>query len=144
MTNIRSARARRLRREKTDAERRLWRYLRELNKQGFHFRQQVPIGPYIADFAEHSARLIIEVDGGQHGHPECVCSDAGRTNWLESQNYKVLRFWNCDVLTNLEGVARSILLALGVLVNAAEFSPSSAASTSPEDATSGEKARPRT
>jgi very-short-patch-repair endonuclease len=100
MTNIMSERARHLRREKTEAERKLWRELRELNRQGFHFRQQAPLGPYIADFADHGTKLVIELDGGQHGEPAGLRTDATRTRWLEANGYRVLRFWNNDVLAN--------------------------------------------
>lgn len=115
MTNIMSERARRLRREKTEAERKLWRELRELNRQGFHFRQQAPIGPYIADFADHTARIVIELDGGHHGERGHVRKDASLSRWLASNGYRVLRFWNGDVLSNLEGVMSAILLAVGLL-----------------------------
>jgi very-short-patch-repair endonuclease len=115
MTNIMSERARRLRKEKTLAERKLWRKLREVNTQGFHFRQQAPIGPYIADFADLSAKLIIEADGSQHGLDDGVARDVTRTRWLEANGFTVLRFWNNDILTNMDGVMTSVLLALGVL-----------------------------
>ena len=109
MTNIMSERARRLRREKTDAEKKLWRELRDLNRQGFHFRQQAPIGPYIADFADHTAKLIIEVDGGQHGEATGIKTDAARTRWLEENGYRVVRVWNADVLTNTLSVMDTIV-----------------------------------
>jgi very-short-patch-repair endonuclease len=120
MTNIMSERARQMRREKGDAERRLWRELRELNRQGFHFRQQAPIGRYIADFADHSAKLVIEVDGSQHGEAKNIKLDTARTRWLERNGYRVLRFWNREVLTNTYGVMTAILLALGVLSEGGE------------------------
>ena len=81
----------------------------------FHFRQQAPVGPYIADFADLSAKLVVEADGSQHGLTEGAKRDAGRTRWLEGQGFKVLRFWNNDVLTNIDGVMTSILVGLGVL-----------------------------
>jgi very-short-patch-repair endonuclease len=115
MTNLMSDRARRMRREKGPAERKVWYRLRELNRQGFHFRQQAPVGKYIADFCDRSAKLVIEIDGGQHGEPKGLAADRRRTRWLESQGYCVLRFWNHDVLTNIYGVEVAILLALGVL-----------------------------
>lgn len=114
MTNIMSERARRLRREKTQAERRLWRELRELNRQGFHFRQQAPIGRYIADFADHGAKLVIELDGGQHGEPTTMRSDAARTRWLEANGYRVLRFWNNDVLADTLSVMDMIVRDVGL------------------------------
>ena len=104
-----------MRREKGRAERKLWYKLRGLNRQGFQFRQQVPIGPYIAGFCDHTAKLIVEVDGAQHGEAKGVVSDKRRTRWLESQGYRVLRFWNNDVLTNISGVEVAIMLALGLL-----------------------------
>jgi very-short-patch-repair endonuclease len=117
MSNIMSERARRLRREKTDAERKLWRDLRELNRQGFHFMQQAPVGPYIADFADHKAKVVIELDGGQHSEPKGLKTDAARTRWLETNGYRVLRFWNGDVVSNSQGVMTAVLSALGHLLN---------------------------
>jgi very-short-patch-repair endonuclease len=115
MTNLMSERARRMRREKGPAERKLWYLLREFNRHGFQIRQQSPIGPYIADFCDHTARLVIEVDGAQHGEPRGLASDKRRTRWLESQGYRVLRFWNIEVLTNIGGVEIAIKVALGML-----------------------------
>jgi very-short-patch-repair endonuclease len=117
MTNLMSDRARRMRREKGPAERKLWYSLREFNRQGFQFRQQAPIGPYIADFCDHTAKLVVEVDGSQHGEPVGMAYDRLRTHWLESQGYKVLRFWNNEVLTNIGGVEIAIMLALGLLTD---------------------------
>ena len=99
--------ARRLRRDMTDAERLLWRALRSALPE-HHWRKQVPLGPYIADFCSHSARLIVEVDGGQHNAER----DAARTRFLASEGYCVLRFWNNDVLANAEGVIATIEKAL--------------------------------
>lgn len=115
MTNIMSERAGRLRREKTDAERKLWRELRELNRRGFRFRQQAPIGPYIADFADHTAKLVIELDGGHHGEAANVAKDDVRTKWLSANGYRVLRFWNADVLNNTNGVMTAVMMDLGLL-----------------------------
>ena len=83
----------------TDAERALWYLLREAFPEE-HFRRQVPIRHYIADFASHRAKLIIEVDGGQHATE----ADAPRSAVLEEEGYRVIRFWNHDVLGNREGV----------------------------------------
>jgi very-short-patch-repair endonuclease len=94
----------------TDAERKLWSRLRRKQMNGHRFRRQVPIGPFIVDFACLASRLIIEVDGGQHGVD--VERDARRTAWLEAQNFRVLRFWNNDVLGNIEGVLLMIERAL--------------------------------
>jgi very-short-patch-repair endonuclease len=94
--------ARQLRINMTDAERRLWRHLRLQQLDGRRFRRQVPIGPYVVDFACLEAKLLIEVDGGQHA--EALHYDAARTAWLEARGYQVLRFWNNDVLSNTDGV----------------------------------------
>lgn len=102
-------RARRLRRDSTDAERVLWRGLREAVPQA-RFRRQSPVGPYIADFLSFGQRLIVEVDGGQHDLN--APKDDMRTAYLESQGYRVLRFWNNDVLGNLDGVLQVIIAAL--------------------------------
>src|SRR5665213_868094 len=95
-------RARVLRTNMTDAERAVWQLLRSHQIQGYKFRRQVPIGRYIADFVCHEARLIIEIDGGQHD--ASAKRDAIRTDFLQTQGYRVLRFWNNDVLANPEGV----------------------------------------
>lgn len=98
--------ARRLRKTKTDAETALWRHLRERQLEGFRFRRQVPIGPYIVDFACMEARLIVEVDGGQHSAG--AERDGKRDSWLENVGYRVMRFWNNDVLSNRLGVLTAI------------------------------------
>ena len=103
-------RARELRSNLTDAETRLWQQLRRNQIAGHRFRREVPLGPYIVDFACFDGRLIIEVDGGQHS--ERAEADATRTAWLESQNFRVIRFWNNDVLGNLDGVLEVIRIAL--------------------------------
>lgn len=106
-------RARRLRREMTPQERILWRALRE-SLPGAHFRKQVPMGSYIVDFACHSAKLVIEVDGGQHGDARGLAHDEARTHFLESEGYRVLRFWNSDVDRNVTGVVEAIAAALDI------------------------------
>ena len=95
-------RARMLRREMTEAEKRLWQMLRLRQTEGYRFRRQVPIGRFIADFVCHAARLIVEIDGGQHDLSSE--EEASRTRFLESEGYRVLRFWNNEVLDNPEGV----------------------------------------
>ena len=106
--------ARTLRKHPTDAEQNLWRELRYMKLQGFHFRRQVPIGPYVADFICHSAKLIIELDGGQHNEPEDIAYDRRRTSWLGTQGYQVIRFWNNDVLRDAEAVHTVIRHTLGL------------------------------
>ena len=93
----------------TDAEHVLWGALREA-LPARHWRKQVPLGPYIADFCSHGAKLIIEVDGGQHAM--ATARDAARTSFLEAEGYRVLRFWNNDVLGNADGVLEAITAAL--------------------------------
>jgi very-short-patch-repair endonuclease len=99
--------ARRLRRDQTDAERKLWFRLRDRRLRGLKFRRQVPIDCYIVDFCCEGQHLIIELDGGQH--VERGEDDARRTSDLEAHGYLVLRFWNNDVLRNMEGVLQAIL-----------------------------------
>jgi len=106
--------ARHLRKHQTDAERKLWRELRNLKHSGFHFRRQAPIGPYVADFICYALKLVIEIDGGQHNETEGITSDERRTAWLETQGYQVLRFWNNDVISNLDGVHTTIRATLGL------------------------------
>ena len=101
--------AQRLRREMTDAERNLWSVLRNRQLSGAKFRRQQPIGPFIADFVCQELRLVIEADGGQHADN---IRDKRRTAFLEGKGYRVLRFWNNEILGNLDGVAQVIAAAL--------------------------------
>jgi very-short-patch-repair endonuclease len=103
-------RAKRLRREMTDAERALWGRLRMEQIEGRKFRKQVPIGRYIVDFACLEEMLAIEVDGGQHAFRKA--DDDARTRTLGTAGYRVLRFWNNDVLGNIDGVLETIRRAL--------------------------------
>jgi very-short-patch-repair endonuclease len=100
--------ARQLRKNSTRAERKLWRYLRSRSLAGFKFVRQEPIGPYVADFVCRERRLVIEVDGGQHADSR---RDASREQWLNAHRYRVLRFWNNEVLGNIEGVWDTIFAA---------------------------------
>jgi very-short-patch-repair endonuclease len=97
-----AANAKGLRARMTDAERRIWYHLRAHRFEGLGFRRQVPIGPYVADFVCEKLRVIVEVDGGQHAEREEP--DAQRTLWLNAQGYRVIRFWNNEVMQNMEGV----------------------------------------
>jgi very-short-patch-repair endonuclease len=90
--------------------RELWRYLRQISPSRSHLRRQATIGPYFADFACHQTRIVIEVDGGQHAGNT---SDEHRTRYLEANGYRVLRFWNNEVLGNIEGVVEVICQAIG-------------------------------
>jgi very-short-patch-repair endonuclease len=98
--------ARGLRRRQTDVERRLWARLRDRRLLGAKFARQVPIGAYVVDFCCRELKVIVELDGGQHAVQ--VRSDASRTAFLESLGYRVLRFWNNDVLGNTDGVLQRI------------------------------------
>jgi very-short-patch-repair endonuclease len=102
------ANAKRLRREMTEAERKLWRALKAHRFMEFGFRRQVPMGRYIADFICHRAKLILELDGGQHGRDALAGKDQVRDAWLQSRGYRVLRFWNAEVLKNLDLVLARI------------------------------------
>jgi very-short-patch-repair endonuclease len=93
----------------TDAERKLWFALRDRRLVGTKFRRQVPIGRFIADFACYELRLIIEVDGGQHSQS---VRDMRRDAWLSERGFRVLRYWNSDVLRNLDGVLDRIVEAV--------------------------------
>ena len=101
-------RARYLRNNMTPQEVRLWLQLKYFNARGYHFRRQAPIGPYIVDFAEKTARLVIEVDGSQHGFAPGILSDKARDQRLMALGYRVLRFWNADIDTNMDGVIDAI------------------------------------
>jgi very-short-patch-repair endonuclease len=104
-------RAATLRQNQTDAERRMWMLLCDRRLAHLKFRRQVPMGSYIVDLFCAAKGLIIELDGGQHNENP---ADAERTAWLESRGYRVLRFWNNDVLKNPEGVLTSVLLHLKI------------------------------
>jgi very-short-patch-repair endonuclease len=100
-------RARAMRSDPTDAERKLWWHLRHrLALPSSHFRRQVVLGRYIVDFASHGLKLVIEIDGGQHALQSK--RDAARTRFLESEGFRVLRFWNNEVLANIDGVLEVI------------------------------------
>jgi len=103
-------RAQQLRNEATDHERLLWLELRNRRFNGHKFSRQIPVGPFICDFVCRRAMLVIELDGGQHSAN--VDADARRTRFIESAGYRVLRFWNHEVMENLEGVLHAIGVAL--------------------------------
>jgi very-short-patch-repair endonuclease len=103
-----SPHAARLRRERTEAEDRFWQAVRNRQLDGFKFRFQHTVGGYVADFVCLEAMVIVEIDGSQHSET----ADAKRSAFLESRGFKILRFWNTDVLTNLEGVASVVHAAL--------------------------------
>ncbi len=105
-------RARDLRNHPTEAEYKLWGYLRARQFGNVKFRRQAPIGNYIVDFVSYERRLIIELDGEQHAEQQVY--DAQRTEWLESQGFTVVRFWNADVFENIDGVLTVLASRLGL------------------------------
>lgn len=105
-------RARELRTRVTDTERKLWYRLRVVKALGYHFRRQAPFRAYTLDFVEHAHRLIIELDGSQHGFAANLAHDAKRDSFLRGQGYRVLRFGNVDVLKDMDTIVESILHAL--------------------------------
>ena len=102
--------ARQLRKNPTEAEQALWKHLRLCQLGEYKFRRQQPIGQYIVDFVSFEGRVVIELDGGQHS--EQIDYDSKRTVWLEAQGYRVLRFWNNQVIKEVEAVKAVILHAL--------------------------------
>jgi len=119
--------ARSMRRMPTDAEQKLWAHLHRLGMKGSHFRRQVRIGRYIVDFACHKERVVIEVDGGQHADN---AADAARSRFIEERGYRVLRFWNNDVLGNIDGVLEVIANAIAAN-GSKERNPATDSSASP-------------
>ncbi len=103
--------AKAMRQDMTRAELRLWQHLRKPGLDGLRFRRQTPIGPYIVDFFCPARNLIVEVDGDQHGCDRAEARDQRRDAWLRERGYRVLRFSNRDVMTNLNGVCDTILAA---------------------------------
>ena len=100
--------SRNLRKNQTDAEKLLWRSLRGKQLEGLRFRRQHPIGRYIVDFVCLDKRLVLELDGDQHGEEAGQIKDYERDLWLNKEGYQVLRFWNSEVFTNMEGVLETI------------------------------------
>jgi very-short-patch-repair endonuclease len=103
------ARARSLRKNASESEKRVWKALRLLRHEGLHFRRQPPIGPNYPDFACHRAKLIIELDGDSHTTQKQIAYDAERTRFLESIGYRVVRFWNVDAFGSADEIAQYIL-----------------------------------
>ena len=97
-----------MRNNPTDAERRLWTFLRRSQMDGFKFRRQHPVAGYIVDFVSLRAKLIVELDGGQHNTPDALEYDASRTQKLESIGFRILRFWDHDVLRDPDAVLATI------------------------------------
>lgn len=111
-TAIRRATARKLRSNTTPHERILWRALKDLPIEGTHFRRQAPIGPYVVDFFCPAKKLIIELDGGHHNEDATAESDRERQEWLEKEGYRVIRFWNSEIGSELNAVMEKIYVEL--------------------------------
>jgi very-short-patch-repair endonuclease len=105
MTSEEATFSKQLRKTATDAEKRLWKYLRMKQIYGLKFRRQESIGTYVVDFVCYEKKIIVEADGGQHNQS---ASDIERDDWLQSQGFIVLRFWNHEILTNTDGVLEMI------------------------------------
>ena len=99
-----------MRRDLTNAEKLFWWEVKDRRLDGYKFRRQHPVGPYIADFACIEVKLVVEIDGGQHADAKHY--DQKRDTYLQSRGFRVLRFWNADVLTNMEGVIDTVLIVL--------------------------------
>lgn len=108
----RTEKARRLRRDQTAAEAVLWRVLRN-HGLGVKFRRQYPVGPYITDFACLECGVVVELDGSQHGTDDGLAYDAERTRYLNAAGFRVARFWNNEVMTNVDGMVQVVQAALG-------------------------------
>ena len=106
--------AKAMRRVMTDAELKLWNELRAHRLMGLSFRRQVPIAGYIVDFACSAKNLIVEVDGSQHGEDESARKDSVRTTRLQQDGWTVLRFWNDDVLRDIDNVCQHIVISAGL------------------------------
>jgi very-short-patch-repair endonuclease len=111
-TSIRRAAAKKLRANTTPHERKLWRALKEIPIEGSHFRRQAPIGRYIVDFFCPAKRLILEIDGGHHNEDDTAERDLERQRWLESEGYRVVRFWNSEIAGDLTAVLERIYVEL--------------------------------
>jgi very-short-patch-repair endonuclease len=111
-TSIRRAAAKKLRANTTPHERILWRALKEIPLEGTHFRRQAPIGRYVVDFFCPAKRLIIEVDGGHHNDDDDARRDRDRQHWLEKEGYRVVRFWNSEITTDLIAVLERVYVEL--------------------------------
>ena len=115
--------AKSMRRSMTDAELKLWNELRAHRLMGLSFRRQVPIAGYIVDFACSSARLIVEVDGSQHADPVHSGLDEARTKRLQADGWRILRFWNDDVIRDIDNVCRHIVIEAGLMAADVHMQP---------------------
>ena len=106
--------AQNLRKNNTKEENIIWQLLRNRKFYGYKFKRQVPIGNYIVDFLCYEKSIVVEIDGGEHNTPDALLKDKNRTQYLESQGYKVIRFCNSDVNNNIQGVYEKLM---EILVN---------------------------
>ncbi|QQO14176.1 endonuclease domain-containing protein [Bradyrhizobium diazoefficiens] len=111
-TSIQRAAAKKLRVNTTPHERTLWRALKDLPMDGSHFRRQAPIGPYVVDFFCPAKQPIIELDGGHHNEDDVAARDIERQRWLENKGYRVIRFWNSEITSDLTAVLERIYVEL--------------------------------
>ena len=119
VTAVAISRARRLRRDMTDGERKLWSELKEFRRDhGVHVRRQAPIGPYVVDFVIQASKLIIEVDGEHHFLPGQMRRDAARDQWLSARGYKILRLSTADLADAFDGCVEEIMGELGLMERA--------------------------
>ena len=116
-------RARKLRKEATVSERIFWSRVRNNQIDGRRFRRQHPIGPYVVDFVCLEKHLVIEIDGSQHDEPEQKRKDDARTAWLQSEGYRVTRFWAWDVTKDVDQIIFEIRLSLSESVEPASITP---------------------
>ena len=107
--------ARRLRKNLTSQERILWQLFRNHNFYGYEIRRQSPIWKYIVDFVCREKKIIIEIDGGQHNTPDNILADEQRTKYLEAKGYKVIRFWNNEIIKNIDGVYQKLKNEFGII-----------------------------
>jgi very-short-patch-repair endonuclease len=106
--NLIAEAAKELRQRQTEAEKILWFRLRDRQLCGVKFRRQEPIGNYIVDFVSFETKLILEIDGNPHREMETKINDNQRTSWLQGEGFRVLRFWNADILNDVKGVLEKI------------------------------------
>lgn len=111
-TSIRRAAAKKLRANTTPQERNLWRALKDLPIEGSHFRRQAPIGPYVVDFFCPAKRPVLEIDGGHHNEDGVAERDRARQSWLENEGYRVIRFWNSEIVGDLTAVLERIYVEI--------------------------------
>lgn len=107
--------ARYLRKNLTEQERKLWNIIRNKQFYGYKFLRQYPIEPYIVDFVCREKKIIIKIDGGQHNTPDNILADEQRTKYLEAKGYKVIRFWNNEIIKNIDGVYQKLKNEFGII-----------------------------